>query len=165
MRVDKPGFDLKYRQGYESRDDALTVTLKGKSPELETLLMNPSNVSDVGITASLRALPGNPMGTLNVRIKLNPDTLSLLKSPSGWGGQVDELFIEFNAAGREVGRVSGNGHFDVSSGKREAFDKDGAILTQSLQLPAEAVKLSIIVRDTSSGRVGSLTVPVSAAEK
>ncbi len=164
VRVDKPGLDLKYRQGYESQDDAITNTLKGKGAELETLLMNPSNVSDVGITANLSAVPGNPTGTLNVRLRLSADTLSLVKSANGWGGQVDELLIEFNAAGREVGRVSGTGHFDVLSDAREAFDKDGAILTQSLQLPAEAVKLSIIVRDTSSGRVGSLTVPVSATE-
>jgi hypothetical protein len=160
--VDKPGLDLNYRQGYDSRDDALTNTLKGKGAELETLLMNPSNVADVGITANLSAVPGNPRGTLNVRVKLSPDTLSLLKSPRGWTGQVDELFIEFNAAGREVGRVNGTGHFDVTSETREAFDRDGAILTQSLQLPAEAVKLSIIVRDTSSGRAGSLTVPVDS---
>ncbi len=165
VRVDKPGLDLNYRQGYESRDDAITNTLKGKGPELETLLMNPSNVSDVGITANLSAVPGNPRGTLNVRLKLSPDTLSLLKSPRGWAGQVDELFIEFNAAGREVGRVSGTGHFDVPSDSRDAFDTDGATLTQSLQLPAEAVKLSIIVRDTSSGHVGSLTVPINAAER
>jgi len=163
--VDKPGLDLKYRQGYDSRDDALTVTLKGKGAELETLLMNPSNVSDVGITANLSAVPGNPTGTLNVRIKLSPDTLSLLKSPRGWTGQVDELFIEFNAAGREVGRVNGTGHFDVPSDARETFDTDGATLTQNLQLPADAVKLSIIVRDTSSGRVGSLTVPLDAAQR
>ena len=78
---------------------------------------------------------------------------------------MDELFIEFNAAGREVGRVSGTGHFDVPSEVREAFETDGATLTQSLQLPADAVKLSIIVRDTSSGRVGSLTVPIDAAER
>jgi len=32
-------------------------------------------------------------------------------------------------------------------------------------LPADAVKLSIIVRDTSSGRVGSLTVPLDAAQR
>lgn len=165
VRVDKPGLDLKYRQGYDSRDDALTVTLKGKGAELETLLMNPSNVSDVGITANLSAVPGNPTGTLNVRIKLSPDTLSLLKSPRGWTGQVDELFIEFNAAGREVGRVNGTGHFDVPSDARETFDTDGATLTQNLQLPADAVKLSIIVRDTSSGRVGSLTVPLDAAQR
>ena len=164
VRVDKPGLNLSYRQGYDSRDDAPTNTLKGKGPELESLLMNPSNVSAVGITANLSALPGNPAGTLNVRLKLSPETLSLLKSPRGWGGQVDELFIEFNAAGREVGRVTGTGHFDLPSDAREAFDTEGATLTQSLQLPTDAVKLSIIVRDTSSGRVGSLTVPLATPD-
>ena len=164
VHVDKRGLDLKYRQGYDSRDDALTNTLKGKSPELETLLMNPSNVSDVGITANLSAVPGSPVGTLNVRLKLSSETLSLVKSPSGWAGQVDELFIEFNAAGREVGRLNGTGHFGVPSDAREAFGTDGATLKQSLQLPADAVKLSIIVRDTSSGRVGSLTVPIATPD-
>jgi hypothetical protein len=160
VRVDKPGLDLNYRQGYDSRDDALTNTLKGKSVELETLLMNPSNVSDVGITANLSAVQGKPTGTLNVRLRLSPETLSLLKGPRGWTGQVDELFIEFNEAGREVGRVTGTGHFDVPPDARDAFNTDGATLTQSLPLPADAAKLSIIVRDTSGGRVGSLTVPL-----
>ena len=81
--MDKSRLDLKYRQGYDSRDDAPANTLKGKRPELETLLMNSSNVSDVGITANLSAVAGNPKSTLSVRLRLSPDTLSLVRNPSG----------------------------------------------------------------------------------
>lgn len=159
--AEKRGYELTYRQGYVSRDEFFTEVLKGKGAELETLLMNPSNVSDLGLTAKLNATPGNPVGRLNVSLNLRPERLSLTASLTGWTGHVDELFIEFNAAGREVARLSATGHFNVPADAKDAFAAEGATLAQNLQLAPDAAKLAIIVRDTSSGRVGSLAVPLT----
>jgi hypothetical protein len=60
------------------------------------------------------------------------------------------MFVEFNPAGCEVGRVT-------------AFESQGVTIVQNVPLAAGAVTLSIIVRDTASGRIGSLTVPLEKA--
>lgn len=70
------------------------------------------------------------------------------------------MFVEFNAAGREVGRISAVGPFRITPENRETYEARGVVMVQSFPLASDAVNLSIIVRDTASGRVGSLAVPL-----
>lgn len=159
VRVNRPGLTLNYRRGYYAQDQAKTDASQRKS-ELAAALLNPADSSAVGITASLDATPGNPQGTLNVRLKLSPNSISLKPNGAAWAGKVEELLVELNADGREVGRISSTTPFAVTSEQRAVFDNQGVTTVQTFLLRPEAVKLSIVVRDTESGRTGSLTVPL-----
>ncbi len=157
VKVKRPNVSLSYRQGYFSRDQATTVTGK---PELSALLMSPTDSTDLGMTATLEPIPGSPNGKLIVHLRLAPDALTLKKNGDGWSGELNELLIERNAEGREVGRLSAKGAFAVKPDQRESFDQTGAKMDQTIPFVAEAVKLSIVVSDSASGRVGSLSIPL-----
>jgi hypothetical protein len=101
-----------------------------------------------------------PTGAINVSLKLAPDALSLKSGTAGMVGKVKELFVVLNAAGKVVGQQSAMGQFAVPPEKQAAFRSHGVTIEQALQLPADAVSLSIIVQDTGTGRMGSLTVPL-----
>jgi len=65
-----------------------------------------------------------------------------------------------------VGRQSAVSQFNVSAEKEAAFRSLGVTIYAALQLPADVVRLSIIVQDTESGRIGSLTaLPPPGAPK
>jgi len=51
--------------------------------------------------------------------------------------------------------------FQLNAQKREVFDHQGLTYTQTIPLAPEAVKLHVIIRDAETGRVGSLTVPLT----
>jgi hypothetical protein len=104
--------------------------------------------------------PGKPRSVLNARLRLDPAALSLSKGPGGWTGKVEELFIELNVQGREVARISETKRFQIDAAYKGTYDVQGGKLTQAIPLAPGAVKLSIVVRDTASGRVGSLTIPL-----
>jgi VWFA-related protein len=156
VRIDRPGTDLNYRQGYYAVDTP-KLDASQKKLDLSTALLSPVDSTAVGIEATLDVKPG----TLNVRVRLDPETLSLEPGKISQAGKVEELFVEFNAAGLEVGRVSAITPFEIKPENRETYERRGIVMAQSIRLAADAVKLSIIVRDTASGRVGSLAVPLN----
>lgn len=156
VSVDRPGTALNYRQGYYAVDTPKPDASQKKA-DLSAALLNPADATAVGIEATLDIKPG----TLNLKVRLDPETLSLQPGKTGQSGKVEQLFVEFNAAGREVGRVSAATPFEIRSEDRETYENRGIVMTQSIRLAADAVKLSIVVRDTASGRVGSLAVPLN----
>lgn len=166
VKVDRPGMALDYRQGYYALDepqrDAIQKEMDAtkKTADLATALLNPADLTAVGMVASLEVKPGSPRDMLAVRLRVDPDSLSLHATKAGRTGKVEEMFVEFSAAGREVGRITAASPFDIKAENLAAFEIQGIAFVQAIPLAADAVKLSIIVRDTESGRVGSLTVPI-----
>jgi VWFA-related protein len=155
VSVDRRGTALNYRQSYYAVDTP-KIDASQKKVDLSAALLNPVDATAVGIEATLDVKPG----ALNIRVRLDPETLSTQPGQTGPAGKVEELFVEFNAAGREVGRISAAPSFEIKSENLEAYQSRGVTMVQSIPLAADAVKLSIIVRDTASGRVGSLAVPL-----
>jgi len=149
---------LNYRQGYYAVDEPKPDT-HNKS-DLAAALLNPDDSAEIGIVANLDVKPGKPRAMLKLRLRLDPEALSLKEGSAGRSGKVEEMFVEFNEKGREVGRITAASPFVIKPENQTAFQQDGVTMVQSFGVAADAVKLTIIVRDTASGRVGSLTVPL-----
>lgn len=157
VQLDRPGVRLHYRQGYFAADEIAPDHDRKKS-DLGAELLNPADSAALGMVATLDVRPGKSRKTASLKLRLDPDSLTLKKNSAGWSGKVEELFVELNSAGREVGRISAVKAFDVASEAKAAFDASGVTMVQTFPLPSEATKITIIVRDTASGRTGSLTV-------
>jgi VWFA-related protein len=157
--VDRPGLQLNYRRGYYAQNETVPNASARKS-DLQAALLNPSGFADVGITARFDIVPGKPRGTLNAHLTLAPEPLSIKKTGAGYTGTVEEMFLEQDADGHEVLRFSGTKQFTIDASYKPLFDTRGVTLSQAIPLAAGAVKLLIVVRDTASGRVGSLMVPL-----
>ena len=106
------------------------------------------------------ATPGTPRGTLNIRLNLDPGTLSLKEKVGGWTGKVEETFVEVNESGNTLSKVSDIKQFEVTPANRATYDAQGVAWPLSVPLMSGAVKMTIIVRDSATGHVGSLTVPL-----
>jgi hypothetical protein len=59
-----------------------------------------------------------------------------------------------------VARIGETKEFQIDAAYKQTFDIQGGKLTGAIPLAPGAVKLSIVVRDTASGRTGSLTIPL-----
>jgi VWFA-related protein len=163
LKVNRPGLQLSYRQGYYAgaTDMPDPVTEKGRTAEtLETALLNQVDSRAIGITALVDVTPGNPRATVNFRLNLDPGTLSLKEQNGGWRGNVEEIFVELNEQGRTLAKVSDKKVFEFVSGNRSDYESRGITWPLSGPLVESATKITIVIRDTNSGRVGSLTVPL-----
>ncbi len=160
----RPGVQLFYRQGYYAGKTELPTAKPGKDDTMETALLNPVNSHDVGITAKVAAVPGRPRGVLNIRMQLDPNTLSLRAKSSDSGdvetGRIDEMFLELNEAGGTLAKVSDTKDFEFNEAARRQYEQSGVSWPISIPLVDGAAKLAIVVRDSATGKVGSLSVPI-----
>jgi VWFA-related protein len=159
VHTSRSGLQLNYRQGYFARNETVVDSAQ-KGSELEAAMLNPLNSTGVGLTARLDITPGTPRNTLNTYLRVDPESLSLKETATGWRGKMEQVFLELNATGRELARVSVTKQFELTAATKAKYDSQGITMAQDLQFVPGAVKLSIIVRDTASGRVGSLIVPL-----
>lgn len=72
---------------------------------------------------------------------------------------MEETLIEQNETGNTLAKISVTKQFDVPLTGRANFDAQGVAWDDSLPLRSGADRVTIIVRDTASSRVGSLKVP------
>jgi hypothetical protein len=130
--------------------------LATRRSELESAVINQLDATGVGITASVEAKGGDFV----VHLKLSPESLTLTQRDGEWNGKIEELFIEKNDAGGELAHVKLERQFGIKAAGKADYDRRGAVLTQSVRAVPGATKLVIAVRDSVSGRTGSLTAPL-----
>ncbi len=160
VHVDRPGLQLTHRLGYYAQREAV-AEITTRKMELATVLLNPVDLAGVGISVTLDLTRTASGKVLNARLKLDADSLSIAKSAGGWTGLVEEMFVQLDEAEHELGRQSDRKKFEVTAAGKPAFDANGITLSQTLPVVANAARLRIIVRDSASGRTGSLTVPLN----
>jgi VWFA-related protein len=166
VKADRAGLQLLYRQGYYAGSSELPggAVPSAQSGDLEAALMNQTNATGVGITARVETKPGSPQGTLDISLNVDPATLSLAQKGSangaGWIGRIDEMFVELNEDGETLAKISDTKEFEVPAASRAHFDSQGVAWPLSLPLIPGAKKITIVLRDRTTGHVGSLTVPI-----
>ncbi len=158
VKINRPHVQLFYRQGYYAgkTQDALHE----RRPELESVLLNQVDATGVGITARVEAMPGSPRGTLDIRLNLDPATLSLSEKAGGRAGNVEEMFVQTNASGNTLAKVSDKKEFEVTAGDSTNYDSQGVSWPMSIPLVTGATTLTIVVRDSKTGHLGSLAIPL-----
>lgn len=160
----RPGVQLFYRHGYYAGKTELPTAKPEKDEMMEAAVLNPVNSRDVGIAAKVDAVPGKPRGVLNIRMQLDPNTLSLRKKSGDSGGveagRIDEMFLELNAAGGTLAKVSDTKDFEFTDAARRQYEQSGVSWPISIPLIEGASKLAIVVRDSATGKVGSLSVAI-----
>jgi hypothetical protein len=118
------------------------------------------NSTGVGITARLDATSGAPGGKVDIRLNLDPATLSLRERPGGWTGKIEETLVEQNASGNTLSKLSDVKEFEITTANRAKFDSQGIAWPLSIPLAPGATKITLVVRDSETGHVGSLIVPL-----
>lgn len=159
VHVNRPHLDLHYRQGYIAGPDRRMEQARKKA-ELESDLLSPLDSTGVGITMSIESTPGKPRGTLRIRTILDPATISLAEKGNLWEGNFDQMFVETNADGKAIGRISSSQKFQLNAAQHQRFEREGLAYSQAIPLENGTTKVRAIIRDSETGHVGSLTMPL-----
>jgi hypothetical protein len=79
-----------------------------------------------------------------------------------WSGEVDVFLVQKDKRGQEFGRVNDTIAMRLKQAIYEQMLKTGAPYRHEIALNPKAVVLRVVVRDTRSGDLGSLTIPTAA---
>jgi VWFA-related protein len=161
VEANRRGLELFYRLGfYAGNSDLRSSYKKTAKGEMETVLLNQVNATGIGITAKVVPAPGIPRGKLDIRLNLDPASLSLTEMPGGWKGKVTETVVEQSSTGNTLSKISDTREFKVTNPDRATYNRQGVTWPLSIPAMESATKLTIIVRDEKTGYLGSLTIPL-----
>ncbi len=103
---------------------------------------------------------GEPKSLHERKPEMDSVLLDGVDASDGWTGNVEEEFVEMNESGYTLAKVSDTKHFDVAKSERARYDREGVAWPFTMALTPGTAQIVIVVRDSKSSKLGSLTIPL-----
>jgi VWFA-related protein len=155
--VDFPHLDLRYRKGYV--DQSTPPQDEGlRRQALRDAVLSPMDANGIGLRANVYQTSAGFDLTLRV------DPKSILLDPQGgrWAGKLDLLFVETDTHGAQTFGVDDTLSLDLKQENYDRVQKEGLMYHRVLPGTGKASEIRVVVRDASTGAVGSITASLSA---
>ena len=125
-------------------------------------VLGPSDASDIGIRAAVT--PSEKVrGWLHIYILVDAADLKLTRDDTA-DGEFGVTFAYYTTAWQSEASVEIKRPLHLNAAELDAARRDGVALSFDRPVAAGVRKLRIVVRDTPTGNVGSLTVPLAPPE-
>ncbi len=152
VAVSKPDIALRYRQNYFASAAASATD----NPALQQLLTDAADSLQVELTAAASPDEANP-DSWQVRVNVNVRDLQLTHEDAKYAGGIDVSF-HVEGAGTVVTKTL---KVAIPDDQFAGFLEKGIDTSQTVEAAGSAGAVRVVVRDRTSGTVGSVTVPLS----
>jgi VWFA-related protein len=146
---------LRYRTGYQY--DKEPATLKDR---FRKAIWQPADASEIGIsTKPVTDAAGNAL-----RVTVSGSDLDLSEESSHWTGKLDIFLVQRDEVGQHAkvtGRTVG---LRLKPETYQHAMNEGLTFDERIDFKPAPGSLRVVVVDTNSGRIGSVTVPTNAFE-
>ena len=156
VRSLRPGVTLRYKEGYY-------VDTPGKIGKTERQeAVNGAITALVDATAiPIEVKAAREKNTLTLRVSLRPDSLALVQKADRWQGTVEFMTRFAKADGSQAAPpVARKIVLNLTQRTYDAAEHNGLLFSRTLDAPANAASLRVLVRNDPSGEIGTLTIPM-----
>jgi len=162
VRVNRPGVKLLYRTGYLAIDPQ-NRPADERQRTIERALQSPLDSTAIGFRAQLQksGAGGAPQLTLNLTVDITD--LQMKQDHHQWTGGVEIVIAQRGPDGNIVSG-SARKHSVTLNLKEDLYtqlQKQGLSLSFPVTLDPHSVQLKVLVRDTNSGAIGSVGIPLN----
>jgi hypothetical protein len=160
VKLDKPGARLSYRRGYYSQPENTTPAtgLAALQGSLQPG-MPPSTM--LFFTANVKA-PDATRKTVTVNYMINGSNVTLADAANGGKHVlVDCMAIAYDRDGKEAGHASDTLDGTLPAAAIQATLARGLPASEELELKPGVYNLRLGVQDRNSGRIGTVTIPIT----
>jgi VWFA-related protein len=158
----QPDVELQYRSGYFAQPDEPGDSWY-RERVLNSALWSPMDATGLGL--ALAATPGAG-GVVDLALQVDAPDIAFRHDDRGWSCELDVWMVQFDAREKQI---KTDAHTNRLLLDRPMFDRvieaKGLVLAEHLTPAPEAVLVRILVRDVSSGALGSLTMPMRRLRK
>jgi len=158
VRVGRKNINLHYRQGYLA--DSRASRPSEPKAILEDAVGSPLDASAIGITVKVEA-PKSTNGAWHLIATLDSHDLAVDEENGKWVGHLQVLYSVQAETGKELAGILDKVNLDLKPEIWSRIAIEGLPLRKEFQTPSNAVKVRIAVYDLSTGRVGSISIPLS----
>ena len=155
--VEFPHMELRYRRGYvDQRTPPQDEGLRRAA--LRDAVLSPMDANGIGLRANVRETSGG----LDLTLRVDPRTIVLDQQGDRWAGKLDLLFVEKDAHGTQTFGVDDTLSMELKRENYDRIQREGLMYHRVIPPNGNASEIRVVVRDASTGAVGSITAPVSA---
>ncbi len=158
VKTSVAGLSIRSRKGYFDTEEK-PQDVKARRVELRDAVWSPLDSSALGLLVQVAPSDAAHPGDLNVYVKVDPAAIGLTLNGELRDGLVDFLFIQRNEHGKQFSGEDDTVTLTLKPESAQKLQKDGLTFHKFVKKAAQATQLRIVVRDASSGTLGSVTVP------
>ncbi len=157
--VERKGVHLRYRKGFFDLPE-LPQDAQARKAELDDAAWSPLDARGIGIAARIVPSTTKP-GSLEVVLVIDSTQVSMEKQADRWVGSLDVLFIQRDDNGNQYDGIGDTINLRLAADNYAKFVNQGFIYNKIIGRSDRAKLLRIVVRDSASGAIGSITVPLA----
>jgi VWFA-related protein len=157
IEAKRPGLKLRHRRGYFAQPEAPADEWY-RSGVLGAAMWSPTDATRLGLTVRLRPSAGDTIG-LEVRL----DARDLVFQPTGDGfrGRFDAWLVQLGPGDALLDTVSRVADLNLDRISYEQVRASGELpFAETVKRDPKAILLRVLVRDVTSGALGSVSVPL-----
>jgi VWFA-related protein len=155
--IDFPHLEMRYRKGYVDQSTPPQDETVRRAA-LRDAVLSPMDANGIGLRAQVQETSAGFDLTLRV------DPKSILLDPQGdrWAGKLDLLFVEKDKHGAQTYGVDDSLSLELRQQNYDRVQQEGLMYHRLLPKTGQASEVRVVVRDASTGAVGSVTAPFNA---
>jgi VWFA-related protein len=160
VKVNRPGMEIRARNGYFAADLS-----KLKESELIGMLQeaadSPFDLSGVGLAVRAEAVDTGGTRELRLSIDIDPRDVTLFSERGYWVGGINLMLLQRTAEGAGVARLAQTFDLKFSPEEYAQLQANGLILDHQVEIDSHALLLRVVVRDSHTGSLGTVSVPIA----
>lgn len=158
VSVNRPGVDVRARKGYYALRPA-SEAVDARRTAIRGAVWSPIEATTLPIVARVE-FTNDPPDTVEAIVQLDPRNVSFEHKDGRWRAQLDMVFVQKDPHGLQLGEGGMESLTIALTDENYAkVQAEGLRHRYRGRREAAASTMRIVVRDTATGAVGSLTVP------
>jgi len=159
LQVSRKGVDVRSRGGYLASPETQTSE-KSRSELIRDALWSPLQSSAIGLTARFDKLDQPSAGSARITLGITPADLQLDQKDGKWGGTLDYVIAQRGADGSFLKREPKGIALNLDQDQYRSMLTQGLNIARTVELLPGAVQLRVVVLDRTSGKIGSVNIPL-----
>jgi len=158
VKVDRPGVNVRYRKGYVAQSAAMQDP-KVAAKELSDAVWSPLDATALGLNARVDFTDQPKPNSVQILVQVSPSGINLEEKDGRHSGVLDVLMAQRTDRGEQVG-AGAKDKLELNL-KPETYAKvmkEGLVYRKVLARDPNAANVRVVVRDESTGAIGSITV-------
>jgi VWFA-related protein len=158
VTVDRKDVEVHYRQGFVALPESNTAAAQ-RVDDIRRALVNPLPVDGIGMLGAYEK-DQPKAGSLRVTVVISGHDIALQASGDQMTGEVELVVTPRSADGKDRGTKRQALGLKLNQAQYQSVMKDGMSLTATLEPAGDVAEVRAVVSDHTSGRLGSLIMPV-----
>ena len=159
VKVTRPGIHLRYRKGYYAMMES-PASEKEATALFNRVLYSPLDSTGMGLTVTVQRIVHEGPKRVELQIVMDPHDISFEDKDSDKMVRLEMLFAQSGADGKVLNAFRQTLTMRIAGKGMDVIRKRGLTLGKWLGLFDGTTTLELVVRDPTSGSIGSVRIPL-----